>query len=141
MGGQASRVVAGVTAIPMFFFPPLLPVGVACAGTALGLQAGISTAKAVHSHFQEECLAEAFRDDAILCERVLAAAGKLVDHLDTLEPTVFAICAASPSHAVNLPSCEASWTLCQLCPSSRHLWTWRPHSPRILRTGVRSSRS
>merc|ERR1712136_227119 len=87
--GQASRVVAGVTAIPMFFFPPLLPVGVACAGTALGLQAGISTAKAVHSHFQEECLAEAFRDDAILCERVLAAAGKLVDHLDTLEPHGF----------------------------------------------------
>jgi len=87
--GQASRVVAGVTAIPMFFFPPLLPVGVACAGTALGLQAGISTTKAVHSHFQEEHLAEAFRDDAILCERVLAAAGKLVDHLDTLEPHGF----------------------------------------------------
>jgi len=87
--GQATRVVAGVTAIPMFFFPPLYPVGFACAGTALGLQAGVSTAKAVHSHFQEECLAEAFHDDAILCERVLAAAGKLADHLDTLEPHSF----------------------------------------------------
>jgi len=84
--GRATRVVAGVAGIPMVFFPPLMPVGVACCGTALGLQFSVSTAKAVHSHLHEERLSEAFHDDAILCERVSAAAGKLADHLGTFEP-------------------------------------------------------
>jgi hypothetical protein len=86
---KGTRVVAGVTAIPMFFFPLLYPVGFACAGTALGMQAGVSTVDALHRHFHKECQAEAFHDDAILCERVLAAAGKLADLLDTLEPNSF----------------------------------------------------
>merc|ERR1712135_252862 len=63
-----------------------IALGVACCGTALGLQFSVSTAKAVYSHLHEERLSEAFHDDAILCERVSAAAGKLADHLGTFEP-------------------------------------------------------
>ena len=84
--GRAVRIMVGVAAIPAFCFPPTIPVDIACASTALGLQVAVSTVEAVGGHLQDKCLTEAFRDDAILCDSVLVAAGKLADHLDTLEP-------------------------------------------------------